>query len=234
MALECLVVVREPKLQRALSGLLTGLGVHTRMVPDPEQATKAISESRLDAVIVDCCDFADGPKFIRSMRKLPANAHSITFAILPPSATSKARTETEAHFILQQPLSLDLITRSLRAARNLMLQEKRRFFRYPVNLPVSLVSAGEELKARCTNVSAGGMALASHPVLESTWAGRLKFELPEKGGVIEAKAEVAWMLPDKTAGLRFTTIADNVRTVLEQWISARVVDEEPSGIVRQG
>jgi CheY-like chemotaxis protein len=227
MALECLVVVREPKLQRALSSLLTGLGVHTTIVPDPEQATKAIQESRLDAVIVDCCDFADGPQFIRNMRKMPSNGHSITFAILPPNSSSKARTETEAHFILQQPLSLDLITRSLRAARNLMLQERRRFFRYAIDLPVTLTSGGEEMKIRCSNLSAGGMALHANAVLEPNWTGKLRFELPEKGGAIEARAEVAWMLPDKTAGLRFTMIADTLRTQLEQWISARVADEEP-------
>lgn len=232
MALECLVVVREPKLQRALSTLLTGLGVHTQMVPDLEQAAKAIRESRLDAVIVDCCDFAEGPQLIRTMRKMPSNARSITFAILPPNAGSQLRSETAAHFILQQPLSVDLITRSLRAARNLMLQEKRRFFRYPVDFAVTLTSSGEELRARCSNVSAGGMALRAHEVLTSTWAGKVRFELPERGGVIDAKAEVAWMLPDKTAGLRFTMIDDKLRTKLEQWISARVADEEPSAVTK--
>lgn len=230
MALECLVVVREPKLQRALSSLLTGLGVHTTMVPSPEQAMSAIRESRLDAVIVDCCDFADGPQFIRNMRKMPSNGHSITFAILPPNASSSARTQTEAHFILQQPLSLDLITRSLRAARNLMLQERRRFFRYAIELPVTLISGGEELKVRCTNLSAGGMALQANTVMEPNWTGRLRFELPEKGGTIDAKAEVAWMLPDKTTGVRFTMISDTLRTQLEQWISARVADEEPATV----
>jgi CheY-like chemotaxis protein len=227
MALQCLVVVREPKLQRALSGLLGGMGVHTRVVPDAAQATKVIGESRMDAVIVDC-EVPEGPQLIRNMRKQPANAHSITFAILPQSAAGNARTESEAHFVLQQPLSIDLITRSLRAARNLMLQEQRRYFRYPVELAVSLFSGGEELRSKTTNVSAGGMALKPNPSLDSNWTGRVKFELPDKGGVIESKAEVVWMLPDKTAGLRFTQMADAMRAQLERWISARVVEDEPS------
>src|ERR1051325_2811458 len=120
MAVECLVVVREPKLQRAISGLLTGLGVQSRIASSMEQATTAIRESRLDAVIVDCADFSEGAQLIRGMRKLPANSRWIAFAIVPQNSTSSSRMETEAHFVLQQPLSIDLMSRSLRAARNLM------------------------------------------------------------------------------------------------------------------
>lgn len=228
MGVECLVVVREPKLQRAISGLLNGLGVQPRLASNVEEATTAIRERRLDAVIVDCCDFAEGIQLIRGMRKLPANAHSIAFAIVPQNSTSNTRGETEAHFVLQQPLSIDLMSRSLRAARNLMLQESRRFFRHAVELSVTLNSSGDELRAQCTNISAGGMALKPHPLLESNWSGKVKFDLPEHGGVIEARAEVAWLLPDKTAGLRFTAINDKTRVVLEQWISARVAEDEPA------
>jgi hypothetical protein len=58
--------------------------------------------------------------------------------------------------------------------------------------------------------------------------GKVKFELPERGGSVEARAEVAWMLPNKTAGLRFTSMSDSIRVRLEQWIAARVVEDEPS------
>jgi hypothetical protein len=187
-------------------------------------------DARLDAVIVDCCDFAEGPQLIRTMRRMPANTHAIAFAVMPQNATSQACSQTEAHFVLQQPLSIDLLTRTFRAARNLMLQEQRRFFRYPVQTAVTLSGSSGELRGRCTNLSAGGLALLPLEGLESTWSGKVKFELPERGGTVEGRAEVAWMLPNKTAGLRFTSMSDSIRTQLEQWIAARVVEDEPSPV----
>ncbi|HKD90395.1 MAG TPA: PilZ domain-containing protein [Terriglobales bacterium] len=232
MALECLVVVREPKLQKAFRGLLTGIGVQARVATDVEQAMQTMRDARLDAVIVDCCDFAEGPQLIRTMRHMPANTNAVAFAVMPQNSTSQACSETEAHFVLQQPLSIDVLTRTFRAARNLMLQEQRRFFRYPVQTPVTLSGNGGEIRGKCTTLSSGGLALQPLEALESTWSGKVMFDLPEQGGSVEARAEVAWMLPNKTAGLRFTSMSDNIRTQLEQWVAARVVEDEPSALAR--
>ena len=227
MALECLVVVREPKLQKAFRGLLIGIGVQARVAVEVEQAMQTMRDARLDAVIVDCCDFPEGPELIRTMRRMPTNTNAVAFAVMPQNSTSQACSQTEAHFVLQQPLSIDLLTRTFRAARNLMLQEQRRFFRYPVQTPVTLSSSGGEISGECTTLSSGGLALQPLEALDSTWSGQVKFELPERGGSVEARAEVAWMLPNKTAGLRFTSMNDTIRTRLEQWVAARVVEDEP-------
>ena len=225
MAVECLLAVRDPKLQRVLSGLLAGLGMQHHVVGDSEHALSSMQERRLDAVIVDCCGIPGGPDIIRQMRKLPANSRTIAFAILPSDATAEVRSATGAHFVLQHPLSIDLMTRSLRAARDLMLQERRRYFRCAVELSVT-IGGSQELVLRTTNLSAGGMAVSSNPHLESNWRGKLQFALPDKRGAIAAQGEIAWMLPDRTAGIRFTQIADSCRTLLEQWISGRVADEQ--------
>jgi CheY-like chemotaxis protein len=225
MAMECLVAVRDPRLQRVIAGLLSGLGMQSRIANDAQQALAAVRERRLDAVIVDCGEIAEGGEIIRATRTSPANMRAIAFAIVPKEASAVARTETQAHFVLQHPLSVDFMTRSLRAARSLMLQEQRRYFRCPVDLPVVLTNASGQLHLMACNLSAGGMALRPHPELPRDWKGRVNFDLPQAAS-IAAQAEMAWMLPDSSAGIRFTQIGDRFRTQLEQWISSRVVDEE--------
>ena len=227
MAMECLVAVRDPRLQRVLTGLLSGLGMQSSLVTEAAPALAAVRDRRLDAVIVDCCEIADGNEIIRSLRTSQANPRAIAFAIIPKESSAAQRTETQAHFVLQHPLSVDFLTRSLRAARSLMLQEQRRYFRCAIDLPVTLSSAAGELLLRAWNLSAGGMAVRSQAQLPREWKGRVNFELPERGGAIVAQAEIAWILPDSSAGVRFTQIGERVRTQLEQWIGGRVVEEEP-------
>jgi len=229
MGMDCLVLLREPKLQSMLRGLLGGMDIEAHLAVDPDEAMDAMTRTKFDAVIVDCCEFKNGAAIIRSMRQLAPNGKTIAFAILPADIPQHLRTEIPAHFVVQQPLSVDLMTRSLRAARNMMLQERRRYFRYAVELRVTLetMHAGvyEELQVRTTNLSVGGMAVVAPAHLKSSWFGKIQFNLPDGGGRIEARGEIAWLLTGKTAGLRFTQISDKHRTAIEQWISARVVEE---------
>ena len=231
MAMDCLVLLSDPKLQCVLSGLLGGLDIAVHLAVDPDEALGAMMQTKFDAVIVDCCEFANGAAIIRSMRQLAPNGKTIAFAILPADMPQHLRTEIQAHFVIQQPLSVDLMTRSLRAARDMMLQERRRYFRYAIELRVTLetMHAGamyEELQVRTTNLSAGGMAVVVNAHLKPSWFGKIQFSLPEGGGRIEARGEIAWLLAGKTAGLRFTQISDKHRTAIEQWISSRVVEDD--------
>src|SRR2546429_5543742 len=44
-------------------------------------------------------------------------------------------------------------------SKELLLREQRRYFRHPVNLPVTLKAGEAEQQARMTNLSGGGMAV---------------------------------------------------------------------------
>ena len=77
MGMDCLVLLREPKLQSMLRGLLGGMDIEAHLAVDPDEAMDAMTRTKFDAVIVDCCEFKNGAAIIRSMRQLAPNGKTI-------------------------------------------------------------------------------------------------------------------------------------------------------------
>ena len=109
--------------------------------------------------------------------------------------------------------------RCFSAALNQMTRERRRYFRYPVEVAVNLVFAqGEELKAVSTNLSEGGMAIRFRGKLPKGGISKVQFILPGTQVGLEPKADVAWCDGSGRAGLCFKEIPKSVQDRLEDWL----------------
>lgn len=139
MALECLLLVRNPHVLCQLSGLLAHFGIDARVAATPEDALATLHNSRFDAVMVDCVEFDEGPEVLRRVHKMPANLRAIAFAIVSAETPLQERAAISASFVLERSLSAEGVNRTLRAARALMIAERRRYFRFKVDMTVSLV-----------------------------------------------------------------------------------------------
>jgi c-di-GMP-binding flagellar brake protein YcgR len=110
-----------------------------------------------------------------------------------------------------------------------MVREKRRYFRCPVQFPVTLVlHQGEELKATATNLSEGGMAVHCEGKLAKTAFSKVHFGLPGTRTTMEPKGEVAWADTLGRAGIKFVEVPDSCRQELERWIMRRLESEASS------
>jgi hypothetical protein len=73
-------------------------------------------------------------------------------------------------FVLEKPLTFDSIRRPLHAAQALILRERRRSFRRPIAIPVSIQREGMlPVCGETVNISEGGMALRILPPLCGGW-----------------------------------------------------------------
>jgi hypothetical protein len=125
-------------------------------------------------------------------------------------------------FVLRKPVAMDLVTRTLRAATGIMLNEFRRYFRHPVQLPVVITrDSGGEFQATSINFSHGGLAvrMAALDVFAPRDAVRVRFTRPGTGTCIETKGRVAWTGAQGRAGFRCECISARDQRQLEAWLA---------------
>ena len=201
--------------QRALVDL--GIGVEVYSTAD--WAREDLTDSKFDAVIVDC-DVTGGPGLLQMVRGSSSNGRALTFAIVNSDDGLHSAFELGANLALQKPLSLDRARSSLRAAYGLIMQERRRYFRHPVDIAVR-VSPNERTQfvANTMNISEGGMAIRCFDDLPLNGMVKLTFLLPGQKADIETRGNVVWKDARGHAGIRFEQMSVTVRQKLNDWLA---------------
>src|ERR1700745_1035679 len=230
MNLESLLVSRDAEVVRGLRPTLEKLQIDVEVSNAAKTGSEVLTSSKFDAVIVDCDDLQGGSDILRNLRATPSNKTSVSFAILNGKTTTQQAFELGANFVLQKPVTTAGTLRCLNTALSFMIREKRRYFRCPVQIPVTLVlSQGEELKATATNLSEGGMAVHSDTKLTKTAFSKVHFMLPGTRTAMEPKGEVAWSDELGRAGIKFLEVPESAREQLERWIMKKLESHVSSG-----
>jgi CheY-like chemotaxis protein len=230
MNLESLLVSRDAEVVRILRPTLEKLQIDVEVSNAAKSGANVLTSSKFDAVIVDCDDLQGGVEILRDLRNTPSNKNSVSFAILNGKTTTQQAFEMGANFVLQKPVTAAGTLRCLNTALSFMIREKRRYFRCPVQIPVTLVlSQGEEIKATATNLSEGGMAVHCDAKLAKTAFSKVYFVLPGTRTAMEPKAEVAWADDLGRAGIKFVEVPESSQQELERWIMRRLESEVRSG-----
>ena len=109
-----------------------------------------------------------------------------------------------------------------------MVRERRRYYRYPVEMPVHVsVAKVGELTTSSTNVSESGIAIHSTTKLNKDTTVGLRFTLPASNISLELKGEIAWADGTGRAGIRFIEVPQTSQYQLEKWLTERLQNEMP-------
>jgi len=219
MQLESLLLSRDPEVIRVLRPTLEKLSIDLEVCRGAKTGTEIISSEKFDAIIIDCDDLQGGLEVLSAMRKESSNKSSVAFAILNRQTTTHKAFELGANFVLQKPLSGLNAMRCFSAAINFMLRERRRYFRQPVEIPVTLVFGEKEFKATATNLSEGGMAIYFRGKLPKGGISRVVFSMPGAATPLQPRAHIAWLDGAGHAGLRFTEMPKDMHTQLDHWLT---------------
>jgi len=223
MNLESLLVSRDVEVVRVLRPTLEKLQIEVEVSNAAKSGSDALTSSKFDAVIVDCDDLQGGVDILRSLRNTPSNKSSVSFAILNGKTTTQQAFEMGANFVLQKPVTTAGTLRCLNTALSFMIREKRRYFRCPVQIPVTLVlNQGDEVKVTATNLSEGGMAVHCDGHIAKTAFSKVHFMLPGTRTAMEPKGEIAWSDELGRAGIKFVDVPENCREQLERWIMQKL------------
>lgn len=201
--------------QRALIDL--GIGVEVYSTTD--WAREDLTDSRFDAVIVDC-DVSGASSLLKSVRTSTTNNRALTFAIVNEEDGLHSAFELGANLALQKPISIERARSSLRAAYGLIMQERRRYFRLALDVPVR-ISPSETAQhvANSLNISEGGIALRCNDELPLHRVVKLSFLLPGQKNELDLRGEVVWRDERGHAGIRFEQLSVTSRQRLNDWLT---------------
>jgi len=229
MNLESLLISRDSALAGVLNPALEKISVHLQICADVQPASDLLAKCKFDAVIIDCDDLHQGDDLLRNLRHTQSNAKSVSFAVVNGKTTTQQAFQWGANFVLQKPLSALHASRCFNAALNFMVRECRRYFRYPVDMPLRVsLPQNQEMTATATNISEGGMAIRILGKLPKETQGQFRFTLPGANISLELKGEVAWADGTGHAGIRFLEVPQTSQYQLEKWLTDRMQEEMPS------
>jgi CheY-like chemotaxis protein len=185
-------------------------------------ALELVNRQKFDAVTVDLSLGQQATAILRQTRKSPANRTAVAFAISDSFDESADAFRAGSSFVLQRPLSLDTIRQTLHAARGLILQERRRYFRCRMSVPICIEREGSTpVCGETSDLSEGGMAIRILTPLKVGDEIIAQFKLPGARMSIRPEAKVAWYKEFGMAGLSFVTMPLEDSIELKKWIAGK-------------
>ncbi len=225
MVPSALLVSRDPAVLGLMQRLLDEESIAVELSSDVAQACDLLDSRKFDAVIVDCDDMLAVEVLLR-LRRAPSSRRAVAFALLNGTTSREAAFALGANFALDKPLCPQTAARNVRAARGLIVQERRRYYRHPVDLSAALtLPGGTRLYVRTTNLSQDGIGVELRTEVQVGTRLEITFELPDNHTDIEARGEVAWCR-GKNAGIRFQDISAASRGPFRKWMDKSTPEDE--------
>jgi CheY-like chemotaxis protein len=226
MALQSLLLSRDDDVIRVLRRVLNDLEIDVEVCQAPDTAGEQLARHKWDAIIIDCDDVHGAVDILRTVRRTPSNKTSVTFAITNGITSVRNAFELGANVALEKPLTPDRALHSFRAAYGMILAERRRYYRHPVSIAVTIKfedkdgGRTQELLADAVNISEGGMAVKLKSAPPQTKAiGTLHFMLPGTKTWIETHGTIAWADAEGLAGIRFENPPYSVKDHLARFFN---------------
>ena len=219
MEMRSLLLSQDQQMIDVVQQALVDLGIGVEVYSTADWAREDLTDSRFDAVIIDC-DVDGGTGLLKTIRGSASNGRALTFAIVNDDQSLNTAFELGANLALQKPISVDRARSSLRAAYGLIMQERRRYFRYPVDVAVRIrPNERTQLVANTINLSEGGMAIRCHDDLPLNSMVGVTFLLPGQKADLDSRGTVVWKDPRGHYGIRFEQLSVTNRQKLNEWLT---------------
>jgi PilZ domain len=186
-------------------------------------AVSLINRKKFEAVIIDSYLNGRGESLLDAVRCSCSNRNAVTFAISEQTAQASTLGEGPT-FILEAPLSRSAIDETLKKSFDMIVRERRRYFRCSTLIVGTLSTEGSDTyNCRIVNISESGVRLITFTKLQRGTVVALRFTLPGTPSTQDVCCEVCWFDPSgRAAGLRFVSQSTAQRTELEAWLTRRL------------
>ncbi len=224
--LDGLLFTNDKQVLSVMNQILDSFAIETEVCGDLDSALDAVTHRRLDAVIVDWDDAFDPTRIVRAARKSSPNSNSTIVAMVNGHSETHALL-VGANFMIHKPTDVEHARRCMRAAYGTMLLNRRRAARVPVDIGVvARIAEVGEIQARISDLSVGGLALQCGQPLQVNREVLTQFSLPSNTGVIHATGRIVNANSAGRAGVRFSFIPEDDRSLLESWLAVELAKLE--------
>ncbi len=219
MTLSSMVVSRDWLEVSVLECVLGGLHMDVAVENEPQKALARLSKSKIDALIVDC-DLNGSAQLLRDLQAPQKQTSTVPLVIMGGRNCVSNLDETGALFAFEKPISVENAVRTLSAARNMIVDGRLRYHRTGVEIPVEVMSKGQDPKdAHLVNVSQGGIQVHTDHFIDADTVLQVHFELPGARTALKAQAEVVWRDNCGNVGMRFAKLAAPQQRTLQLWLA---------------
>jgi hypothetical protein len=195
-------------------------------------AVGLLNRRKFDAVIVDLQLGEQSVLILDEVLLSASNRRAVTFAISGNDAEGIAFRK-RSEFVFERPLSVGSIRNTLKPAYGLILRERRRYFRCPVSVPVTILRQSvPEVRCNSVNISEGGMALSTFVPLIPGEDVRVQFTLPDHKAPLLAESTICWWTTGHL-GVRFVSISAEHKSELQVWLSRKLEEMLPEFVAGQ-
>jgi len=228
-----LLVSADPTTIQQFSLALRDLSISRDACQDAVSAGLLLKSRKFDAVIVDLQLGGQSGQILDEVHLSASNRTAVTFGISGDDAEGTAALRKKSQFVFERPLSPQSIQKTLKPAYGLILRERRRYFRYPVSIPVVIQrESREEVRCSSVNISGGGMALSAQVPLLPGESVRVQFTLPDHATPFLAESTVCWSRAEHF-GLRFVSVSEDHKSQLQTWLSEKLEETLPESVAKQ-
>jgi diguanylate cyclase (GGDEF)-like protein/PAS domain S-box-containing protein len=227
-----LLVSADPATIQQFSLALRDLSISPDACQDAASAGLLLKSRKFDAVIVDLQLGGQSGQILDEVRLSASNRTAVTFGI-SDDLEDTAALRKKSQFVFERPLSPQSIHKTLKPAYGLILRERRRYFRYPVAIPVIIQRESmEEVRCNSVNISGGGMALTTQVPLLPGELVRVHLTLPAHAAQFLAEATLCWSRAGHF-GLHFVSVSDEAKSQLQTWLSEKLEETLPEFVAKQ-
>jgi hypothetical protein len=186
-----------------------------------------LEDTRIDLMALNFDDLSNAESLIQTLRHSSMSRTAVTLALLSDSTKVMQTFGAGANFVLYRPLSEENARPALRAAIALLQRERRRQFRVPVQLPVSLSCNGNsELEGILLDLSEGGMDVLAAQPLQPGEHISVEFCLPPSTALL-ADAQVVWANANGQTGVQFVDLNEEQSHALSTWLGSNAPQLPP-------
>jgi len=221
-----LLVSADPVTINQFSHALQELSVSPDVCREVPAAVGLLNRRKFDAVIVDLQLGEQSGLILDELHLSASNRTAVTFAITGNDAEGTALRKRSG-FVFERPLSKQSIRNTLNPAYGLILRERRRYFRCPISIPITIRRQSmAEVRCYSVNISEGGMAVSTFVPLNIGENVQVQFALPDHKEHFLAESTICWW---KTGhlGVRFVSFAQGDKSVLQDWLAQRLEEMLP-------
>jgi CheY-like chemotaxis protein len=228
-----LLVSADPVTIQQFSHALQELSISPDVCQEVPASIRLLNRQKFDSVIVDLQLGDQSGLILDEVRLSPSNRTAVTFAISGSDVEATAAFRKRAAFVFERPLSTQSIRSTLKPAYGLILRERRRYFRYPVAIPVTVLRRNmPEVRCYSVNISEGGMAVSTFVPLSPGEEVQVQFSLPDQKVSFLAESRICWL---KTGhlGVRFVSFLGERKSELQDWLSQKLEEMLPEFVARK-
>jgi hypothetical protein len=223
-AIRALMVTFDGSLATNFAQISREVGMETQASVSTVGIPEELSNAKYEAVLLDFDTVPDAMPILSALRRNRSNQKAVVFAVASETAQGKMVLDSGANLLLERPVENAQIRRVLHAAYDLMVRERRRYFRCTVELPVVLTQAGSGASFSCTsmNMSSNGMAVRGPGRFVPGEPLEIIVPLRDPEVTIRAMGTVVWDDKHGKTGIAFQCTSSEHQKDLDGWLDQQL------------